>query len=148
MEIYEELGKLKTKAKGTEFENSFGVNEDKLYLIHYTDDLGPKEAYDNYLLVQEQLKALGVFLPDAQIEHDCISGFIEEYTIINYLIDGGELTTEKFKELCKYHGATHHRDDSMYKVIAGVVCAYDCGEWKPVENGHNVNEWLEELEVV
>ena len=48
------------------------------WLRYDTDDSDPKEQWENYIMVQDDLRDYGLKLDDAQIEHDCISGDVME----------------------------------------------------------------------
>lgn len=52
-----------------------------LYLRYDIDDCGPKEQWDEYIEVSDELARLGLMLDDPYLEHDCISGnviYLEE----------------------------------------------------------------------
>jgi hypothetical protein len=50
--------------------------ESQAYLRYDTEDSDSKEQWDNYIMVVEELEAVGLYLDDPYVEHDCITGTI------------------------------------------------------------------------
>lgn len=79
MSLAVELEMISESLRGTILEGEVCIVEKALYCRHDTDDSDPKQQWDNYLDVQDQLKDIGYMLHDPQIEHDCISGDLIKY---------------------------------------------------------------------
>ncbi len=70
----------RTKLKGSPYENCVEQDNDGAWLRVDTDDNDPKEAWTEYCFVLEDLREHGLALDEAQLEHDCISGTLIEYS--------------------------------------------------------------------
>lgn len=66
-EIQKELDKIG-------YSETLSIVDGEIYFRWDTEDSDPKEQWDNYVEVSEDLRGIGYRLEDPYTEHDCITG--------------------------------------------------------------------------
>lgn len=62
---------------GSEFDQCVSTQNGKPFFRMDIGECGQKEMWGEYCDIVDGLKKFGLVLVDANVEHDCISGFIE-----------------------------------------------------------------------
>ena len=71
-----DIDTIHDKLKDTCYEGCVTLVDGKPYFRFDTGDNDPDEAWDEYCIVREDLKDVGLTLEDPYVEHDCITGDI------------------------------------------------------------------------